>query len=395
MLEEHFQVLVERHGIVDLLSHHVLLVDDELLNLEVLAAILEDDGYSVHLAGSAAEALRQLDGLELDVILTDQRMPVMTGVELLERVHERRPDIAGIVLTGYTDSPAIIAAINRAQAFRFLTKPWRTEEILAALRQASQHVFQVRAIARLVEQLGQRNEQLQEALDDLRATQQHLLHLERQGTIGRLTSGILHDLRNLLQRLSFLEDEIAEQDVSEETREVVHIGVSGVRTLHDTLTTLNTFARVGKLNLTLATVSVKDVVNDSLAVLSMDKELRQRKLVVDVEDDLPRFVGDRRMLTQAMVNLISNAIQATTRGQWLRIAVEGRENNGLLLAVEDEGPGVPAELRERLFTPFATTKGEQGMGMGLYMARLVAEAHGGSIVYEDRPAGGARFEIRL
>ncbi|MBM4320412.1 MAG: HAMP domain-containing histidine kinase, partial [Deltaproteobacteria bacterium] len=331
----------------------------------------------------------------LDVIVTDQRMPNMTGVQLLERVQAQGLDVAGIVLTAYTDSPAIIAAINRARAFRFLTKPWRAEEVLAVLTQASQQVYQRRAILRLVGQLNQRNVQLQTTLDDLRATQQHLLHLERQGTIGRLTAGILHDLRNLLQRLSFLDEELDDQALDAETREIIRIGVAGLRTLHDTLSTLNAFARAGKLTATLVQAHLRDVVHDVLAVLSMDKQLRQRDLVVDVQPELPPLSCDRRLLTQALINLVDNAIQATERGQHLRIEVARRTGEGFVLAVEDDGPGVAADLLERLFTAFATTKGERGLGMGLYMARLVAEAHGGSIGYRRSSLGGARFEILL
>ena len=66
----------------------------------------------------------------------------------------------------------------------------------------------------------------------------------------------------------------------------------------------------------------------------------------------------------------------------------------IILAVEDEGPGVPPQLRESLFQPFATGKGD-GMGMGLYMAKLIVDSHQGEIAVLDRPQGGARFEIRL
>ena len=65
------------------------------------------------------------------------------------------------------------------------------------------------------------------------------------------------------------------------------------------------------------------------------------------------------------------------------------------LAVEDEGPGVPLELRDTLFKPFVSSKGEGGMGMGLYMAKLIIDSHAGEIVVLDRPQGGARFEVRL
>jgi C4-dicarboxylate-specific signal transduction histidine kinase len=94
------------------------------------------------------------------------------------------------------------------------------------------------------------------------------------------------------------------------------------------------------------------------------------------------------------VNLVRNAVQATA--QWRQIGVEASRKNGhVVFAVEDEGPGVSAAVRENLFKPFVSTKGEAGMGMGLYMAKLIIDSHQGEIAVLDRPSGGARFEVRL
>ena len=94
------------------------------------------------------------------------------------------------------------------------------------------------------------------------------------------------------------------------------------------------------------------------------------------------------------MNLVRNAVQATA--QWRQIGVEASRKNGhVVFAVEDEGPGVPPDLKESLFKPFVTSKGEGGMGMGLYMAKLIIDSHQGEIAVLDRPEGGARFEVRL
>ena len=95
-----------------------------------------------------------------------------------------------------------------------------------------------------------------------------------------------------------------------------------------------------------------------------------------------------------LVNLVRNALQATA--QWRQVNIEASRANGhVIFAVEDEGPGVPREIRENLFKPFVSSKGEGGMGMGLYMAKLIIDSHAGEIAVLDRPQGGARFEVRL
>jgi len=152
MLDDGLRSLMALHGVGETRSGGILIVDDERPNLTVLRNFLEA-GYRVLEAQSGAEALQIAKTADLDVVITDQRMPEMSGVELLENLRSLKPDVAGIVLTGFTDPPALMSAINRARVFRFLKKPWQPEDILEAVRQASEHVYQTRAIQRLVEQL--------------------------------------------------------------------------------------------------------------------------------------------------------------------------------------------------------------------------------------------------
>ncbi|MBM4397365.1 MAG: response regulator [Deltaproteobacteria bacterium] len=237
MVDDAIREMVERYGVADLLHHTVLIVDDDAPNLAVLEAVLESE-YRILPAGSGPEALELLAEAPVDVIVTDQRMPEMTGVELLERVRATHADVAGVVLTGFTDSPAIMSAINRAQVFRFLTKPWEAVEVQSAVEQATRHVYQRRAITALVGQLAARNDDLAAALHNLESAQQQVLHLERLGTMGRLASGVTHDLRNFLMGLSMLEEEVQATEASQELRETVSVGLAGIRNLMSTLETM-------------------------------------------------------------------------------------------------------------------------------------------------------------
>lgn len=189
------QSILERYPVGELLTRGVLLVDDELPNLSVLQSFLGED-YRVLTAESGAEALRIAETVPLDVVVTDQRMPEMTGVELLKRLRVLKPDLAGIALTGFGDTAALLGAINQARVFRFLKKPWEIDEVREAVRQASEHVLQQRTIARLVELLAARTDELTAALAHLSQTQQNMLHLDRLATTGRLAASITHDLRN-------------------------------------------------------------------------------------------------------------------------------------------------------------------------------------------------------
>jgi len=156
---------------------------------------------------------------------------------------------------------------------------------------------------------------------------------------------------------------------------------------------MHQFARGGSLTLDRQLLPPSAVIKDAVAIARMDLNYRMHKVELRVAEDLPCVMGDRQKLCQVMLNLVRNALQATA--QWRRVGIEASRMDGkIILAVEDEGPGVPPQLRESLFQPFATGKGD-GMGMGLYMAKLIVDSHQGEIAVLDRPQGGARFEIRL
>jgi signal transduction histidine kinase len=393
MLDDGLRTLIALHGVGETRSGGILIVDDERPNLTVLRNFLEA-GYRVHEAQSGPEAIEVAKVTDLDVVITDQRMPEMTGIELLEALRETKPDVAGIVLTGFTDPPALISAINRARVFRFLKKPWQPDDILEAVRQASEHVYQTRAIQKLVALLAKRTEELDASLVHVKTAQSQLLHMERLGTMGRLASGVVHDLRNLMVSMSYVENVLQQRKIAPDVLESVQVGLQGVGNLVQTLESMHAFARGGGLSLDLAKFPGAAVVEDAVAISRMDLNFRMHKVGVNLAPDLPQVHGDRQKLVQVLVNLIRNALQATP--QWKHVTIGAApQGKKIVYSVEDEGPGVPLEMKENLFKPFASSKGEAGLGMGLYMAKLIVDSHQGEIVALDRPQGGARFEVKL
>ena len=393
MTDESLKALATQYGVEGLSSGAVLLVDDEPDVVAVLRLVLEGD-YVVHSASSGREALEIAVRVPIDVVVTDQRMAEMTGVQLLEKLLELKPDVAGIVLTAHADMPTLLSAINRARAFRFLRKPFESDELLRAVAQASESVYQRRALSQLLQLLSRRSRDLTSALDALKGAQEQMLHLERLGTTGRLAAGLAHDLRNIVMPFHMLESELRYSGLSPDLMETVHAGLGGFMNIVSTLETLRGFARGGRLDVKEESLDPGAVIRDAVAIARLDLEYRQRQVTTRVPEGLPPIRGDRQKLTQVLVNLVRNAVQATAANQ--AVLIEASVQGGdVLLSVEDEGPGVPPALRDQLFAPFVTGKGEQGMGMGLYMARLIVERHAGSILCSDRQGGGGRFEVRL
>lgn len=139
----------------------VLYVDDEPNNLYSFKANFRRD-FKIFLAESGAEALEVLEKeKEIEIILTDQRMPQMTGIEFLVQAKEKFPDPMRLLITGYADINAVVDAINKGQVFYYLTKPWNEDEVKIAVRNAME-VYSLRKENRdLLEKLQAANEQLE------------------------------------------------------------------------------------------------------------------------------------------------------------------------------------------------------------------------------------------
>jgi len=387
-------LLVEKLGVEPQRTGGVLLVDDEELNLRALRGFLEDR-WRVHVASSGAAGLEIAEKVPLDVVLADHRMPGMSGVEMLEELRRRHSDVAGIVLTAFADMQALESAINRAGVFRFLRKPSHPTEIVLAIEQATALVSQRRTIEKLVQLLARRSDELRASLEELRAQQQMLLHLERLGTVGRLTAGVTHDLRNVMVSFRAAEWELASTaELPRGLRDIVKLGLAGADNMLRSLQSLHEFVRTGSLALDFLEIDPALVVTEALTVARMDPAFKLHVVSVDVPRDLPRIRGDRQKLMQVLVNLVRNALYATRAGQAVRVSARARPSGDVEIIVEDEGPGVPPEIRARLFQPFASGKGNEGLGLGLYMAHLIVTSHQGTIELVDAPRG-AKFVVSL
>jgi putative nucleotidyltransferase with HDIG domain len=143
-------------------EHTVLFVDDEGNILKALQRLLRNEDMNVLCASRGQEALAILEQTPAQVVVTDQRMPEMSGVDLLSAVRERCPDIVRMMLTGYTEMKVAVEAINQGEIYRLITKPWNDDELRATLRQAFDHYSLKGEIRRLNQITREQNFKLQD-----------------------------------------------------------------------------------------------------------------------------------------------------------------------------------------------------------------------------------------
>ena len=172
----------------------ILCVDDERNVLKALERIFLDDDYEIVLAGSGAEGLDILQKAEhFQVVISDYRMPVMNGVEFLKVVYERCPETVRIVLSGYADAGAIVAAINEGHIYKFIPKPWNDDELRVTIQNCIERYFLQKNNRELLKELGEANQVLEEKVQQ-RTEQLELRNraLEfSQSLLGNLPVGVV------------------------------------------------------------------------------------------------------------------------------------------------------------------------------------------------------------
>ena len=336
----------------------ILVVDDEVDHLSLLRVILRRD-FAVQTASSGAQALDLVRDDPPDLVIADQRMPEMTGLELLAYLRDHHPSTVRILLTAYSDAGVLKEAINAAGVYRFVTKPWDPELLRIDLRRALEH----------------------------RASQLELRRAEKLAVLGGLAGAVAHDLRGVLSPFALAPRLLREGKATPD--EVAELLERAGDAAHGLTQELLSVAQGNPPELRRASGSLCEVVRGALS-LCRGSAVDDVKLDLALPEDLPplSLASDRCM--RLVGNLSRNAAQAAGRDGrvWVTVAAAP---GGQRLCVDDDGPGVPEELRERIFDPLFSTKGEQGHGFGLATCRAIMHGHGGTLICEEAPAGGARF----
>lgn len=226
------------------------------------------------------------------------------------------------------------------------------------------------------------------------AAQTQLRHAERLVTVGRLASGVAHELGtplNVAQNYAqMIESGTVEGDERVEGAKIIREQVEGMTRI---VRQLLDFARAGKPQ--RSAVDLVEVVGAALAMLKPIARQKQVQLELAAPPSLTAN-ADGAQLQQVLTNLVVNAVQAVPSGGKVRVEVEARAAGQAMIRVSDDGPGVAAEILPHLFEPFVTTKqvGE-GTGLGLAVAYGIAREHGGELTAENLAQGGACFTLLL
>jgi two-component system, sensor histidine kinase and response regulator len=351
-------------------SGNILIVDDFPDTLALYEAVLSEDGHRIRTASSGLEALREVDELEPEVVLLDVSMPGLNGVEVLKRLRARRGGgPAVIMLTAARREPHAIEAGLKEGADAYLTKPIDSRELVARVRAAIE-TFRLRRVLE-----GQRRDHV---------------------------AMLVHDLRHPLSSLGLIAEVLESDDLTVAERET---SVSQIRSLCAEMARLvdgvlaASRLEAGVFTVEPRTIPARAIVGPMLAVFT--PVAARRRIALSFEGSLDHELrADPHKLRQALDNVLANALKFTPRGGRVRVRVasEAGPPPRTVFEIADTGPGIPEGDRERIFDRYkqgSRGRAAGGAGLGLAIARGIAEAHHGTIEVVTGDLGGAAFRIAL
>jgi signal transduction histidine kinase len=376
----------------------VLVVDDEPDVLRSVHDLLRID-YEVVTCQRASEALDHLKAAtDVAVILSDQRMPGMTGVELLQQARLIRPETTRLLFTAYADIHAVIDAINQGHVFRYITKPWEAEELESVIRQAVERHDMIVEKNQLLAELQTANAKLTEAN-------------RLKGVFLEVAS---HELNTPVTVVLGLTDlwklSLADDATGPERQWVERINAAAGRLA-------KTVQRMFKLvenkefgrTLNLETVELEPLVREAIEELTPYLETREQRVEVEIEPQFGSLDADSSKIMDILINLLANAIKFTPDRGTIRVQAQSLEGNPewVRVVIKDEGVGVHPSEQQYLFEPFFTgfdtlhhssgdyQFGKRGIGLGLSLVKTFVELHGGRVEVQSTPDRGSSFGFLL
>ena len=381
--------------------HTLLVVDDEPDVLESLRHLFHRT-YRVLTAEAGAPAVEMLGREDVHVILSDQRMPGMTGDAFLTQARHIRPDAVRMLFTGYADIQAVINAVNEGRIFRYILKPWDPTELEGIIKQAAEHYELVAERNRLIEQLQQANAQLTRANQEL---------AEANALKGAFIEVASHEFNTPITLVLGLSEllRLLNPDRDPREREIVERIAGSARQLARLVANTLTLMRAEDFRHTLRRepVPLAELLMDVAGRVEPFVASRRQRFDVHVADDLGDFEIDAAKIGDAVLNLLTNAIKFTPDGGEISLSGQLASADEAVIVVADRGIGLDPRSLRQMFQPFFTefdpsrhSSGDfgfqkRGLGLGLSIVRQFVELHGGGVSAQSTPGEGTRITIRL
>lgn len=396
------------------MSEKILVVDDEPDIVRLLSKIVEISGYDVITAFGGQEALEKAREYSPQLVLLDYMMPDMTGLDVLREIKAFSEDIYVVVVTG-RGSEEVAANVMKAGASDYVIKPFVKDQIITVIKDTLRiRQAEIKA-KRLQGEIFDLNRQLEqkvvERTRDLIETQERLILQHNLASLGEMSGGMAHEIRNPLNSIA-LYSQIMMDELENGDRKLDYLNriMSDVDRINAIVTNLNRFSR--RIKRDKKPIHLQGPLELTLRTLSAKLTVQRIKVKVDIEPDLPEVLASFEDMEEVFSHLIINSMNAMPKGGEIRIRMnvikaqskadilmgdkERHSRDYIEVSLSDTGTGIEKEALGKIFIPFYTTKSDwEGTGLGLSVVDRVINDHEGVIDVESEVGRGTTFRLRL
>ncbi len=367
-------------------KYNILYVDDEPSNLRIFKDTFRRN-FNIHIATSAKEGIQILDDHNIDLIISDQRMPEMTGVELLKYSFQKYPKTNRILLTGYSDIKAIEDAINQARVFQYVQKPWSEKSLLEIIGDALR-----------VQELEEENERQKEALKIAKEKAEKSDQLKTE-FIYNLTHEIRTPMNGIIGFASLLENDDIDKSDQKHYLNIIQNSTSQLLRIIDDILEISQLV-TKQVNIQKSEFNLNDLLTELHSLFNL--KIKDTKLQLSFNSDNLNtdevITTDRARLYTILSNLLDNAIKFTNEG--LIELGSNKENGTIKIYVKDTGIGIPENSIQTIFQRFSQAEKDAvnksgGLGLGLSIAQENAKLINGELSVESKIGEGSTFCLTL
>jgi len=366
----------------------ILVVDDEVSDREVCADVIEQLNYTISVASSEKEALEILEKNEFEIVVTDLSMETnRSGINLLKKIKEKSPDTQVIIMTAFGSIDTAVEAL-KSNAFDYITKPLNMQKLAILIQRCRDSLDRLRE-QRIIRQ------QLLEKTKELNNMQKALIESEKKAAVSKLITGIAHQLRNPIFSIrSTLEYCIDKFKLPQEVYENIEICIKNIDLANSVIDDLIHFPQNTTYNFRKQDINM---LLDRIIELLKGKCNKQNiKIKKTFAKNLPAIFIDEKNLKHAILNILTNSLDAMPKGGILTIKTENQieTNKSIKITIKDTGCGISDEIKKNIFKPFYAGK-SGGIGLGLSISKKIIEEHDGKLYLKSEINKGTTVEIQL
>lgn len=364
----------------------VLILDDDQNILNSLKRLFHNETFKPYITDNIDDALKIIGEENIKVVISDYKMPVMTGVDFLEKVKQKNSNTVRILFTGHSEKDVLEDAINRGGVFKFLNKPLNPQMLRAVIRKAVEMHDESKKANDVLDVIKNENEKLKEDVQ----------------LKSDFVANICHEFKTPLTSMQLIFDNISEgilcdfDKLPPEMKEYLDLANRKAKELNFMA---NDLLSVFKMSFEGLSISRKDadigkIIQsevDDMSSLACDRGIN---LVSKVISSVIVSVDEMR-IKQVVRNLISNAIKFTSGGGNILVSLE-KEDKNIICKVKDDGMGIEEKDIERIFGKYQQSKQTEeskkvGTGLGLAICKEIIKMHGGEIWAQSQPGQGSTF----